>query len=61
MFLFGYENDTWMFTVFGMVGHEPPGDRAGMLSFAQDYAPAHTGWPPEKVLIHQMKRRIFHG
>jgi hypothetical protein len=41
MFLFGYENDSWMFTVFGMVGHEPPRDLAGMLSFAKDYAPAH--------------------
>ena len=41
MFLTGYENDTWMFTVFGMVGHEPPRDLAGMLSFAQEYAPAH--------------------
>ena len=41
MFLFGYENDTWIFTVFGMVGHEPPRDLAGMLSFAQEYAPAH--------------------
>ena len=42
MFLVGYENDTWIFTVFGMVGHEPPGDLSGMLSFAQDYAPAHA-------------------
>jgi 2-polyprenyl-6-methoxyphenol hydroxylase-like FAD-dependent oxidoreductase len=42
MFLLGYENDTWMFTVFGMVGHEPPGDFAGMLSFAQEYGPAHV-------------------
>jgi 2-polyprenyl-6-methoxyphenol hydroxylase-like FAD-dependent oxidoreductase len=41
MFLSGYENDTWMFTVFGMVGHEPPRDLAGMLSFAQEYCPAH--------------------
>ena len=41
MFLTGYENDTWMFTVFGMVGHEPPRDLAGMLSFAQEYCPAH--------------------
>ncbi|MDT5282836.1 MAG: hypothetical protein QOJ20_4031, partial [Mycobacterium sp.] len=24
MALFRYENDTWMFTVLGMVGHEPP-------------------------------------
>jgi 2-polyprenyl-6-methoxyphenol hydroxylase-like FAD-dependent oxidoreductase len=41
MFLTGYENDTWMFTVFGMVGHQPPRDLAGMLSFAQEYCPVH--------------------
>jgi 2-polyprenyl-6-methoxyphenol hydroxylase-like FAD-dependent oxidoreductase len=41
MFLTGYENDMWMFTVFGMVGHEPPGDLAGMVSFAEEYCPAH--------------------
>jgi 2-polyprenyl-6-methoxyphenol hydroxylase-like FAD-dependent oxidoreductase len=41
MFLTGYENDTWMFTVFGMAGHQPPRDLAGMLTFAQEYCPAH--------------------
>jgi 2-polyprenyl-6-methoxyphenol hydroxylase-like FAD-dependent oxidoreductase len=41
MFLVGYENDSWILTVFGMVGREPPRDFAGMLSFAEDYAPAH--------------------
>ena len=41
MFLTGYENDTWMFTVFGMAGHQPPRDLAGMLSFAQEYCPVH--------------------
>ena len=41
MFLSGNENDTWMFTVFGMVGHQPPRDLAGMLSFAQAYCPQH--------------------
>ena len=41
MFLSGYENNTWMFTVFGMVGHQPPRDLAGMLAFAQEYCPAH--------------------
>jgi 2-polyprenyl-6-methoxyphenol hydroxylase-like FAD-dependent oxidoreductase len=41
MFLSGYENDTWMFTVFGLVGHQPPRDLPGMLSFAQGYCPAH--------------------
>jgi flavin-dependent dehydrogenase len=60
MFLTGYENDTWMFTVFGMVGHEPPRALAGMLSFAQDYAPAHllaavrTGEPIGEIAQHHM-------
>ena len=39
MFLSSYENDTWMFTVFGMAGQEPPRNLAGMLSFAEEYAP----------------------
>ena len=60
MFLSGYENDTWMFTVFGMAGHEPPRDLPGMLSFAADYAPAHllsgvaTGDPVGPVVQHRM-------
>ena len=60
MFLLGYENDTWIFTVFGMVGHEPPGDLAGMLSFAEDYAPAHVlaairaAEPIGEVIRHRM-------
>jgi len=41
MFLSGYEHDTWMFTVFGMVGHQPPRDLPGMLSFAEEYCPDH--------------------
>jgi 2-polyprenyl-6-methoxyphenol hydroxylase-like FAD-dependent oxidoreductase len=60
MFLTGYENDTWMFTVFGMVGHEPPRDLDGMLYFAQDYCPAHliaavrAGEPIGEVAHHRM-------
>ena len=60
MFLFGYENDSWIFTVFGMVGHEPPRDVAGMLSFAEEYAPAHllaavrAGEPLGPVVQHRM-------
>jgi 2-polyprenyl-6-methoxyphenol hydroxylase-like FAD-dependent oxidoreductase len=60
MFLVGYENDTWIFTVCGMVGHEPPRDLAGMLSFAQDYAPAHVlaavraGEPIAPVVQHRL-------
>ena len=37
MALFGCENDTWLFTVFGMAGREPTGDRAGMIAFAQEF------------------------
>jgi 2-polyprenyl-6-methoxyphenol hydroxylase-like FAD-dependent oxidoreductase len=60
MFLVHNENDTWIFTVFGMVGHEPPRDFAGMLSFAQEYAPAHvlaavrTGEPMAPVVQHRL-------
>lgn len=60
MFLAGYENDTWIFTVFGMVGREPPRDLASMLSFAQDYCPAHliaavrAAEPMGEVAHHRM-------
>lgn len=60
MFLTGNENDTWMFTVFGMVGHEPPRDLAGMLSFAQEYCPDHliaamrAAEPVSEVAHHHM-------
>ncbi len=60
MFLLGYENDSWIFTVFGMVGREPPRDLEGMLSFAREYAPAHllaavrAGEPIGPVVQHRM-------
>ena len=60
MFLSGYENDTWMFTVFGMAGYQPPRDLAGMLSFAQDYCPDHliaavrAAEPVSEVAHHHM-------
>jgi 2-polyprenyl-6-methoxyphenol hydroxylase-like FAD-dependent oxidoreductase len=40
--LAGYENDTWMFSVGGMVGREPPSEPAEMLAFAEGLAPAHV-------------------
>ena len=58
--MFSYENDTWIFMVFGMVGHEPPRDLAGMLSFAEEYAPAHllaavrAGEPIAPVVQHKL-------
>jgi len=60
MFFISYENDIWIFTVFGMVGHEPPRDLAGMLSFAEEYAPAHllaavrAGEPIAPVVQHKL-------
>jgi 2-polyprenyl-6-methoxyphenol hydroxylase-like FAD-dependent oxidoreductase len=60
MFLTGYEDDTWMFTVFGMVGHQPPRDLAGMLSFAEEYCPSHllaaiqAAEPVDEVAHHHM-------
>jgi 2-polyprenyl-6-methoxyphenol hydroxylase-like FAD-dependent oxidoreductase len=34
------ENDTWMLTVFGIAGHEPPPDLSAMCEFVEEYAPA---------------------
>ncbi len=35
------ENDTWLLTVMGIAGREPPRDFAGMCEFVEDCAPAH--------------------
>jgi len=40
--LLGYEDDTWMFGVGAMAGLEPPSERAEMLRFAADFAPAEA-------------------
>jgi 2-polyprenyl-6-methoxyphenol hydroxylase-like FAD-dependent oxidoreductase len=42
MVLFSNENNNWMFTVFGMVGREPPDQLAEMLAFIEDFAPVHV-------------------
>jgi 2-polyprenyl-6-methoxyphenol hydroxylase-like FAD-dependent oxidoreductase len=42
MALLGNENDTWMFTIFGMAGREPPTEPAEMLDFAEGLAPPHV-------------------
>jgi flavin-dependent dehydrogenase len=60
LFLTGYENDTLICTVFGMLDREPPRDLAGMLSFAAEYAPAHllaaarAGEPIGPAVQHRM-------
>jgi 2-polyprenyl-6-methoxyphenol hydroxylase-like FAD-dependent oxidoreductase len=42
MALAGNENDTWMFTIGGMVGVEPPSEPAEMLAFVQGLVPDHV-------------------
>ncbi len=42
MAMFSYENDTWMLTVFGMAGCEPPGDLAEMIAFIRGFTPEHV-------------------
>jgi hypothetical protein len=60
MFLVGYERDTWIFTVYALAGHEPPRDLPGMLSYADEYGPAHllaavrAGEPLGPVVQHRM-------
>jgi 2-polyprenyl-6-methoxyphenol hydroxylase-like FAD-dependent oxidoreductase len=60
MVLFGNENNTAMFTVFGMVGREPPYELAEMLSFVEAFAPAHVlaairaGQPLAEVARYRM-------
>lgn len=38
--LFACENETWMLTLVGVGGLQPPVDREGMLRFAEKFAPA---------------------
>jgi 2-polyprenyl-6-methoxyphenol hydroxylase-like FAD-dependent oxidoreductase len=60
MFLSACERDTWIFTVFGMAGCDPPGDLAAMVEFARGYTPAHllnaveSGQPLGEVARHRM-------
>jgi 2-polyprenyl-6-methoxyphenol hydroxylase-like FAD-dependent oxidoreductase len=42
MALFGYEDDTWMFTAFGMAGSEPPTDPHQRLAFVEAITPTHV-------------------
>ena len=42
MALFGCEDDTWMFTVFGMAGREPPTEPDDRLAFIEAITPPHV-------------------
>jgi 2-polyprenyl-6-methoxyphenol hydroxylase-like FAD-dependent oxidoreductase len=41
MGLLGCEDNTWLLTLMGMAGQEPPGTRAEMLDWAEELAPSH--------------------
>ena len=42
MGLLGCEDNTWLWTLMGMAGHEPPCTRAEMLDWAAEFAPPHV-------------------
>jgi hypothetical protein len=42
MALFGCENDTWMFTAFGMAGREPPTEPDDRPAFVEAITPPHV-------------------
>ncbi len=42
MALFGCEDDTWMFTAFGMAGREPPTEPDDRLAFVEAITPPHV-------------------
>ncbi|MFA5711357.1 MAG: 2-polyprenyl-6-methoxyphenol hydroxylase-like oxidoreductase, partial [Mycolicibacterium sp.] len=60
MFLGHNENDSWIFTVFGMAGRQPPRGTDGMLAFAEEFAPEHVlaalraGEPLAPVVQHRL-------
>ena len=58
--LFGYENDTWLLTIQGIMGQETPFNHAEMLQFAAGVAPdhivaaLHSGEPTGDVARHRI-------
>ncbi len=60
MFLSRYEHDQWIFTVWAMLGQEPPGELTGMTEFAAGFAPPHilaalrSADPVGEVTRHRM-------
>lgn len=60
MFVFNYENGLSIFTAHGMLGHEPPRDLAGMISYVEEFTPPHVlaalraGEPVAPVVQHRM-------
>jgi hypothetical protein len=60
MALFRNENNTWMFTIVGMVGREPPDELAEMMAFAREFTRAHVvaataaGEPLAEVACYRM-------
>jgi 2-polyprenyl-6-methoxyphenol hydroxylase-like FAD-dependent oxidoreductase len=59
--LFGYEDDSWLLTVQGIMGQETPFNHAEMLEFVADVAPdhivaaLHSGQPTGDVARHRIR------
>jgi 2-polyprenyl-6-methoxyphenol hydroxylase-like FAD-dependent oxidoreductase len=65
MGLLGCEHDSWLFTTFGMAGHEAPRDRAGMCSFVEEFAPPQAmsaiagATPISEVVQHRVPCSVW--
>lgn len=42
MAMFRHENEMWDVSVFGVGGHKPPSELAGMIEYVADFAPPHV-------------------
>jgi 2-polyprenyl-6-methoxyphenol hydroxylase-like FAD-dependent oxidoreductase len=65
MGLLACEHDSWLFTVFGMAGHEAPRERAGMYTFVEEFAPPHAlaairdATPMSEVVQHRVPSSVW--
>jgi 2-polyprenyl-6-methoxyphenol hydroxylase-like FAD-dependent oxidoreductase len=65
MGLLGCEHDSWLFTVFGMAGHEAPRERAGMCAFVEEFAPPQAlaaileATPISDVVQHRVPASVW--
>lgn len=59
------EHDSWLFTVFGMAGHEAPRKRAGIYAFVEEFAPPHAlaairdATPISEVVQHRVPSSVW--
>jgi 2-polyprenyl-6-methoxyphenol hydroxylase-like FAD-dependent oxidoreductase len=65
MGLLGCEHDSWLFSVFGLAGHQVPRHRAGMLAFVEEFAPPQAiaaiadATPISEVVHHRVPCSVW--